>query len=178
MKKILLAIVVFTLLLSTTANAEVFGGYWTSDVSYYISSSNPYYTPVTAAANSWNNVLVSISAPIEIRADDFRNSNVHVFTEYYGDVGWSARGEPGPNYNYGSYTYGTIYLNKTLMDGYGIGRCTSICVHEFGHILGLAHHMSSSPQCIMYVGGDAYVYLQWGLITPQPYDISVLDSIY
>lgn len=163
------------LVLITSASAGKLGGKWETNPTYHIDSSNSYYSAVTNAAKAWNNVFTS---DMEIKSTSVTSAYITINTNAYGQTGWNAQGEPGPDYTSGTYLYATMRINTTYMDSYTATKKLAICTHEFGHILGLAHNTYTSPRTLMYERGSGVYYDQWGISTPQTNDISDLNSIY
>lgn len=179
MKKttILFSLVTFFCLFLMPVNAETLGGKWTTNPNYYCFDSN-FSTQNTSAVNDWYNALVGIGSSRRISKGSVTNSSVSILSSNYGDTGWNAMGEPGPSINSGTYTYATMRLNTTYMNGYSSGKKKAIITHEWGHILGLAHTTSKSNSSLMAAEGSSYYYDQKGISAPTSYDKVQLDKIY
>lgn len=170
--------ILFLLFSSVSANAEVLGGKWTYSPSYYISTSNSYYSNITTGASRWNTQLTAISANISIQLTSLINALVLINTNAYGSTGWNASATIGPNQHSGTYTYGTIKINTTYMNSFTSSKNSAICTHEWGHILGIDHTISNSEESLMYFQGSSVYYDEWGIYSPTQYDIDTLSTIY
>lgn len=179
MKKIFLTIILLLFMIGgLKPKAEVFGGKWLSSPTYYISTTNSYYNNITTGVSRWNSALSSISANINIQYASALSALVIVNTSAYGTTGWNAMGSSGPVLTSGIYNYGSIKLNTTYMANYSISKRSAICTHEWGHVLGIAHTMSSNIDSLMYYGGSSIYYDDWGIYSPTQYDVDQLDLIY
>ena len=159
-------------------NADVFGGKWTSSPTYYLSTSNAYYSNISAGASRWNTQLSAISANINIQYVGAISASISVNTFSYGSTGWNAMGSTDPVLTSGTYTYGNIKINTSYMDSYSITKKSAICTHEWGHVLGIAHTMSASINSLMYYGGSSVYFDDWGISSPTQYDKTQLNLIY
>ena len=179
-KKLVALMIIMVLVVCSNVNAYagVFGGRWASNPTYYIDASNAYYSEFNNAISSWNSALSSIGASISFYYATLISSSVVTITDYYGYVGWNAQGEPGPNIYSGTYTYGTVRLNRTFMDNFSTGKRKAIITHELGHILGLSHNSYTTTQTLMYEGGSEVYYDQWGISSPTNTEIGFLNTIY
>ena len=178
-RRLLMVVIIITMMISTSivANAVALGGRWNTNPSYNADGSR-FESQVDSGANSWNSALSSIGSSRRINHTSKSSTNVSIVIYGYGNVGWNAQGEPGPNLTSGSYTYATMRLNTTYMNTYSNAKNKAICTHEWGHILGLAHYSSSSPRSLMYAQGSSIYYDQWGISSPTSFDVSELNKIY
>lgn len=177
MKKKLIVILLSLCFVYNYASAEVYGGKWASNPSYYHNTSNPYSTEFNQAISSWNGVLSSIGSALRIRSGSATGATVMVSTANYYDLGWDGYCKPGPDPYSGTYTYADMKLNTFYMDNFTSDRRKSVITHEFGHCLGLAHTETGANRSIMYITSNVY-YGQWNLTSPTSYDIDNLDSLY
>lgn len=127
-----------------------------------------------SAVNAWNLKLASTGTSIRIKSNSESAATIGPDFAYYGETGWSGRGRPGPDPYSGNYTYADLQLNRTYLDGMNEEEPIEVITHELGHVLGLAHTVSSSNKSIMYQGA----YQTWTITTPQTYDYNSLNSIY
>ena len=180
MKKTATIILILVLLLGNTAvaNAGFFGASRVSNPTYWVSSASPYYSDFTQAVNTWNGTLSSISASIRYTFVSSGSASFIPEMTFYGDTGWNGYGEAGPNQYSGTLTYASVKLNRTYMDGYTPGKRKAIITHELGHVLGLSHNTYTSPRTLMYAGGSSVYYDEWGISSPQSYDVADLVLIY
>jgi predicted Zn-dependent protease len=178
-KKIIMLLIAFSVLIvSTQAKAGIFGGKWASNPTYYISTSNVYYSEFVQAVSSWNSALSSVGASISIKSSTATSASFIPAAEFYGSTGWNGYCKPGPDPFSGTYTYVTYKLNRTYMDDFAPAKRKAICTHELGHALGLAHNSYTSPKTLMYEGGSGVYYDVWSISSPQSADIADLNSIY
>lgn len=166
------------LFVSIQAEAGTFGGKWATNPTYYISTSNAYYSEFTQAVSSWNSALSSIGASISIKSNTATGASFIPSVDYYGSTGWNGYCKPGPDPFSGTYTYVTYQLNRSYMDSYTSAKRKAICTHELGHALGLSHNTYTNPQTLMYEGGSSVYYDSWGLSSPTITDIADLNSLY
>jgi predicted Zn-dependent protease len=167
-KKLLLTTLIFTFCtFSFTVGATAQGGKWTSNITYYVPNNDAYLTNIRTAVNDWNNVLGQYTT-LTIRTADVLGAKVTASSAYYGtDVCWTGMGEPGPNPYSGTYTYGSVRLNRSHLDNKWY--ITQVATHEFGHILGLAHAYENVSS-IMSLFNNAP--------TITSYDKAEIDKIY
>ena len=178
-KKIIMLLIVFSVLIvSTQAKAGIFGGKWASNPTYYIATSNVYYSEFVQAVSSWNSALSSVGASISIKSNTVTGASFVPSAEFYGPTGWNGFCKPGPDPSSGTYTYATYKLNRTTMDNFDPAKRKAICTHELGHALGLSHNSYISPETLMYIGGSGVYYDDWYISSPQSNDIADLNSIY
>lgn len=134
-----------------------------------------YQAPMNDSITSWNSIFSQISSSRRIEISSVTSSTVIPNTVNYGSTGWNAQGEPGPSITSGTYTYGTIRLNRYYMDTYSARKKRAICAHEWGHILGLAHR---SGKVLMNWEGSGTYFDQWGIFYPTTDDKNDLNVIY
>lgn len=178
-KFLFLITLLLTLSSFITANAEIFGGKWTSNPTYYVDSSNVYSFQINNAISYWNSALSSIGSSIHLSSSTVTSAVIIPNSEYYGAVEWIGWGQPGPDAFDGTYEYALIKYNRTRLDPISSpGAKQAIISHEWGHALGLHHTVGDETRSLMSYRGYEVYYNQWGITMPTAYDKSSLDLIY
>ncbi|HYE09870.1 MAG TPA: hypothetical protein VEF53_06805 [Patescibacteria group bacterium] len=170
---LLLSLVILVTLFTSYAYAETFGGKWASNPTYYLSSSHIYYQEFLSAVNAWNSKLASTGTSIRIKSSSATSATIGPNFEYYGDTGWVGYGRPGPDPYSGTYLYADLKFNRTELDWLSDPEATGVAIHELGHVLGIAHTVSSPNPSVMRQGN-----IDDGILTIQTFDYNTLNSIY
>ena len=178
-KKLFVSVVCLIVILSVpgVSYAVSLGGRWQSNPTYN-SSGLVMQAQVNSAIQDWNSALSSVDSSITISYSTAASATLGITENFFGYTGWNAMGTPGPDPYSGTYTYAGISLNRTYMDGFSNTKRRAIIAHEVGHILGLAHYNSSSPRSLMYYAGSSVYFDDWGIYSPQAFDVSELGLIY
>ena len=162
--------------LPTSADGAKLGGKWTTNpktITTVLPSA--YQTPMNDSIVAWNSIFSQIGSARRIDKTSVSSSTVTLNAVSYGNTSWNAQGQPGPSITSGTYTYGTMRLNRTYMDAYTARKKRAISAHEWGHLLGLAHR---DGKVLMNVQGSGVYYDQWGIFYPTSADKTDLDQIY
>lgn len=177
--KVLVILAVCLSMLSIITNAEICGGAWRVNPTYYVSSTDKFYSQHTYAVSTWNSALAGCSGNnIRIYSNTQQAAVVSSVNQSYGSTGWNAYTTVGPDPYYGTYSYADMKFNLTYMNGYTSEKNKSIVTHEWGHVLGIDHTQDIRISSLMYVGGSDTYYDKWGLTEPTSFDKSQLDIIY
>lgn len=176
-KLFLVLTIVLTFLVIPTF-AEVLGGKWVNNPTFYLATNSQYYQPYLTAVNVWNINLTNTGTSIRIRSNSQSAATISPSEGLYGYTGWSANCAPGPNLHSGTYTYAEMKLNTSYMWKYSPEKKSAVIAHELGHMLGIDHTQSTTPRSLMYEAGSSVYYDQWLLTGPTSFDYNTLNSIY
>ncbi|SFU53694.1 Matrixin [Clostridium sp. DSM 8431] len=159
-----------------TANVQAYeltGQKWADKtIKYYYTGSNSTASKAfKAAASQWNNKsnasFKSSSSNYAVTCTEVANPDV----DWDGNTTWTYYTDSNTTY------MAEVYLNTSMPAWNDSKALQSVAVHEFGHVLGLAHN---TGKFIMnpYTFGSGSRYEDYKLTTPQTDDINGVNSLY
>ncbi|TES83910.1 MAG: matrixin family metalloprotease [Hadesarchaea archaeon] len=177
-----LTLFVVTLTLALILIPQVFayhllGGRWPDQkVSYlknYVYSPSPVEAEYIYAMQSWNDA----STPAYfVRVMYWQGLYVNSVAVYEPEVAWLGMTSIVPSpYEY-PYEYADVKLNLYYVSDFSSEKTQALAAHEYGHVLGLAHELSS-PRVLMYPYLNVF-YGIYGVYTPQQDDINGVNDLY
>lgn len=174
-KSLVLFILLFVFsFVASTSYAEYLGGKWGKN---YITTKTDdlvdpaYYSPIATGHAMWNGIanigLINDSRyGFDVLIKNIEND------EYYTALGYYGFGIPGPDPSSGTYTSGVVEIVRGKSDPLTSANKGNVMIHEFGHILGLAHTTKLFTSSIMK---KSQVF---SLNGPTNYDKEQLQGLY
>jgi hypothetical protein len=158
------------------------GGKWNYYAVYWNYDStvpSSYHTPLKDAAKTWNGKANKAYRFFP----DWQGYTVkpHVWViktpdeNYWTSKGTYGIGIPGPDFTSGIYTEGRLEIVTNMSNGLTPAKKTSMLIHEFGHLLGLAHVKNYAAVYNESVMDEIDV---WDLSGPTTFDIQNLNYLY
>ena len=160
------------------AAGEYLGGKWGQSAVYYnyTSSVSSYHTPIIEAADRWNGkatinlrygpVWGALGTTTQITVDRVPTSLDAQYT-FQGYYGFGI-----PNTFSGNYSSAQVLIVRGKCDPLTATEKRQVLVHEFGHVLGLAHVTAWFTDSVMDED-DVF-----DLNFPTTYDITNLQGLY
>ena len=187
-----LAALVMVVMTAPPSQSHFLGGRWGGTSYGYTVNLNGHARfdgPIADAGRVWTNRTVFTVSRVSAQSATVWGS---VSASYYD---WIGLGVPGPNPEYGKYTYGNFYISSVWLNhrhfncaNPGAAACDypkdsdsqleCVASHEMGHVMGLAHTEATiGYKAIMHPNHGTRCHA-WAIIGSQAHDTGDIAALY